>query len=346
MKRLIIILILLCLCAIPAKAMEFDAPDTPSAAEEYIPKKSQSFVQDLWYVIKIAISKIQPELIDALRNCISLLAVSILIGILDNIWSVKTKTINLVSTISISVLLISPAESLFHLGVSTVQQIVEYGKLLFPVLAAALSAQGGTTSSTALYCGTLIFMNILSSGVLAIAIPILYVYLCLCIADKGFGDGFLKGCCDFIKWLLTWSMKIIIFLFTAYLSLTGVISGAVDASAVKAAKMAMNGAVPILGGAMADASETVLVSAQLMKNTVGVNGLLVIFSLWISPFLTIGIHYLLLKITGAACSAFGSKQSVGILGDFACAMGFVLAMVGTVLLLLLVGVICFMKGAS
>ena len=83
-----------------------------------------------------------------------------------------------------------------------------------------------------------------------------------------------------------------------------------------------------------------------MKNAAGIYGILALLAILLRPFLKIGIHYLLLKATAAVCSVFGSKSTVGLIEDFSAAMGLLLAMTGSVCLLLLISTVCFMKGVG
>ena len=143
---------------------------------------------------------------------------------------------------------------------------------------------------------------------------------------------------------MTWSLKTILYIFTGYLSITGVIAGTADAAAVKAAKITISGVVPVVGGILADASEAVIVGAGVMKNAVGVYGLLAVAAILITPFLQIGAQYLLLKLTAALCGVFGVKEASDLIEDFSAAMGVLLGMTGTVSFLMLISTICFMRG--
>ena len=174
----------------------------------------------------------------------------------------------------------------------------------------------------------------------------LYIYLCLSVANSALGQEMLETLRRFVKWLMTWSLKLVLYTFTGYIGITGVVSGTADAAAIKATKLTISGVVPVVGGILSEASETILVSAGVMKSAAGIYGLLAILALWIGPFLEIGVQYLLLKMTSAVCGVFGVKHSAAIISDFSGAMGFLLAMTGTVCLLLLIGVVCFMKGTG
>ena len=76
----------------------------------------------------------------------------------------------------------------------------------------------------------------------------------------------------------------------------------------------------------------------------GVYGLLVLLAIVITPFLRIGIQYLLLKLTSAVCGLFCEKNTNALLDGFSAAMGLLLAMTGTVCLLLMISVMCFLRG--
>ena len=209
-----------------------------------------------------------------------------------------------------------------------------------------MAAQGSVTTSGALYAGTAVFDMVLTSGITKLLIPLLYIFLAFAVANSAMGEDVLKQLRDFAKWLISWGLKIILYIFTGYLGITGAVSGAADAAAVKAAKLTISGVIPVVGGIISDASETVLVSAGVVKNAAGVYGMLALFAVWIGPFIQIGVQYLLLKLTGVICSVFGSKEIVGLIHDFTAAMGLILAMTGTVCLMLLISTVCFLKGVA
>ena len=104
--------------------------------------------------------------------------------------------------------------------------------------------------------------------------------------------------------------------------------------------------MPVVGGIISDASESILIGAGLMKNAVGIYGLLAIAAVWIGPFLKVGIQYLLLKATAAVSTVIGGKDSAVLTRDFSAAMGFLLAMTGAICVMLLISIVCFMKGVA
>lgn len=346
MKRLIIGIIMVLFLIVPVSAMEFTAPAPPEGAMEYMPEEQETFAEGLWYIVKNAIFSLKPEIKQATGVCIALVGAVLIMSILDGFSKEYAGSIRLTGAVIIGLLLLESANTMIQLSAGTVVSLSEYGKLLLPVLTAAVAAQGGASTSVALYSGTVFFNSLLTSAISKVIVPAVYIFLCISIVSHAFKQDMLSKMKASIKGTITWAMKIVLYVFTGYISITGVISGAVDASALKATKLTISSMVPVIGGVLSDASETILVSATIMKNAAGVYGIFAILAICVGPFLQIGIQYLLLKLSCSVCNIFGYKPAVGLIEDFSTAMGLVLAMTGTVCMLLLISMVCFLKGMS
>lgn len=346
MKQIAVLMTLVILLAVPVSAREITAPAVPESGEELMPEKADTFGEGLWELCKDAVALIRPDLAEAAGICLSVIVSVLLVSIVQNFPGEKQDIADLVGTVVISVLLMQNANSLIHLGTQTITELSEYGKLLLPVMTSAMAAQGGITSSAALYAGTAVFDTVLSNLIKSLLVPMIYLYLAMAAANSAVGEDILKKLGQFIKWIMVWCLKIILYIFTGYIGITGVISGTTDAATLKAAKLTISGVVPVVGSILSDASEAVLVSAGVVKNAAGIYGILAILAVFIGPFLKIGCHYLLLKATEAVCGVFGSKRITELIGAFSTAMGLLLAMTGSVCLLLLISTVCFLKGVG
>ena len=346
MRFIVILLVMLTVVAFPVKALNMEAPAIPEAAENFMPREPQNLGEGIREILRAGIASARPDLIEAARVCIGIFVSVMLIALLKGFPGKTDRIMDLAGTVCLSTWMLSSSGALINLASETVVQISNYGRLLLPVMTAALAAQGGITSSSAIYAGTALFDSVLSSLISKILLPFVYIFLTLSTAGSAIGSDPLKKCRDWIKWLMTWMLKTILYIFTGYISITGVVSGTTDAAALKAAKLTISGVVPVVGGILSDASEAILVSAGTVKNAVGLYGLLAIGAIWIGPFMKIGIHYMLLRTTGILCSIFGSKHLSDLIQDFASAMGMLLGMTGAVCLMFLISLICFMKGVG
>lgn len=341
-----IVCLLLSLFLIPVNAIDLTAPEVPEQGRRFMPEETSDLGGGLAEILQRAMLKLRPDLKEAAGVCLGIIAAGIVVSLIRLAPSGTDRAADLAGTVAVSGMFLSAAGALVNLGAKTVAEVSNYGKLLLPVLTTALAAQGGVTTSSALYTGTALFDAILSSLVSKALVPMVYLYMAVSTANSALGDDFLKQIRDAIKWFMTWSLKTVLYIFTGYISITGVASGPTDAAALKAAKLTISGVVPVVGGILSDASEAVLVGAGAVKNSIGLYGLLAVIAIWIEPFLKIGAHYLLLRFTGAICSVFAGKGLSDLIQDFATAMGYLLAMTGSVCLMLLVSIVCFMRGAG
>lgn len=346
MKKMVMIALVCILFAQPVHAAEITAPTVPEHAAQFMPSEPENLGEGLLEVLRDALMYFQPDLKEAAAVCFGVLAIIMIMSLMKQLPGSVPKAVNLAGTVAIAGTLLSSANSMIQLAVQTVGEISEYGKLLLPVMTTALAAQGHVTSSTALYTGTAVFDYLLSNLISRALSPMVFLYLALAVAQSALGEETLKKFRDTMKGVMVWVLKTILYVFTGYISITGVVSGTTDASVLKAAKLTISGVVPVVGGILSDASEAVLVGAGTVKNAVGLYGLFAIMAIVLGPFLKIGAHYLLLKITAGISDIFGNKQAGDLIQDFSAAMGMLLAMTGAVSLMLMISMVCFMKGAA
>ncbi len=233
--------------------------------------------------------------------------------------------------------------TMIALGQATLNDITAFTNLLLPTMAAATAATGAVNASSALYVASVFFADVLMTGISRLLMPLVYCYVAMAAADAALGNQMLSQMGTMLRSLLVSGLKAILLVFTAYLSVTGIISGSADAATVRAAKLALSAAVPVVGSILSDASETVLVSASLIRSSVGVFGMLAVLAICIVPFLRIGIQYLMLKLTAAVGGVIGDSSLVKLTGAMASAMGMVLGMTGGCALMLLICCVCSMK---
>ena len=346
MRRILLTVLLLSMLILPVKALELPAPEAPEAAQEMLAENPDSFSEGLLSVIRKALPKIAPAFSESIKICAAMTGICLLLSLVDQLPGRSANVLHLCAALVLGTAMFSASKSLVALGTDTVEQISEYGKLLLPVLTAALTAEGGITAATALYTGTAFFNSLLSTAVSAVMIPTIYVYLCVSISAAAADAPLLEKMKELIKWLMTWFLKIILYVFTGYIGITGVVSGSTDAAALKATKLTISGTVPVVGNILADASEAVLVGAGVVKNAAGIYGLLAVLALWISPFIQMGTQYLLVKGTAGLCAMFSSKKVTQILFDFSTVLGLLAAMTGAVCLMQLISIVCFMRGVG
>ena len=346
MKKLCLLLLLIPFFLIRVQATDFEIPQVPSGVYEYMPQENESFAQGVLYILTTAIGKLAPDLAEGIRTGMLLLAATLATSVVSSFNGTAKRISELIAVMYSTVVLLSSTQSMIRLGIDTITEIDGYGKLLLPVMTASLAASGGVSSSAALYGGTAIFSAVLTSIIHKAFIPLLYTFIAICVANRALCDDVLNSFKQFLKWLMTWTLKLVLYLFTGFITITGVVSGSADAMSIKATKITVSGMIPVVGGIISDASEAILVGAGVMKSAAGVYGIFAFLAICIGPVLKITIHCIVLRITAALCGIFGLKGQIGIIDDFSQSMNLILAATGSVCLLLLISTVVFMKGVT
>lgn len=323
----------------------FTAPNVPESGKALMPNAS-TLSEGLSMILQDVIPLIRPDLYEASKVCLAVIAAVMITSVIQSFSKSQKEVCDIAGTASIAATLLLSANSMIRLGSDTVVEMTEYGKLLIPVMTAALAAQGAIGTSAALYTATMGIISLIGTAMSKLLLPMIYLFLALAIASGATGQDMLKQFRNMMKGGISWFLKTVLTIFTTYMGLTGIISGTTDNTAAKITKAAISSVVPVVGGILSDASESVLASAAMTKNAVGLYGLFAILAVFLNPFIKIGCHYLLLKATGAVCAIFGSKTMTELIGDFSTAMGLLLGITGSVCLLLLISTICFIRGVS
>ena len=258
----------------------------------------------------------------------------------------SVQPVTIAGILAVSGLSISPVSGMIRLGAETVQSLAAFSQLFLPVLGSAAIASGAVTGGPALYGITVVFADALLVFVTKLVLPLLYVLPALGAADCVTGNSMLKRFRELVSWAIRTGLKAVLYLFTGFLTVTQVISGTADAMTTKAAKLTLSGVVPVVGSIISDASETLLVSAGILKNSVGIYGMLAILSICLVPFTRIGVHYLVLKMTAAVSGTVAQDNLVTMIDVLAETLGLLLAMTGACALLFLISAVCSLKAVG
>lgn len=281
---------------------------------------------------------------ERLRGAVCILLVVLLCGAVDGFaqpaGEAGLRLLPVAGALSVTLLAAGSLESLIGMGSGVIESLTTFSKVLLPVLAAATAISGSVTTATVQQVTTVIFAGALLKLIQGLLLPMVYLYIGTVTAAACLPNERLGGIAEALRKCVTWALCGTLTAFTLYLSMVHIISGAADATAVKLAKAAVSGVVPVVGGIIAEATETVLAGAGLLKNTIGIFGTLAVLSACSWPFLHLGIQYLLYKLTSFLAGVVGSPELCKLINGLGSAFGLVLGMTGACALLLLISILC------
>lgn len=322
-----------------------------NAAQQYAPDFSWDEIPDinegLGDLIQVGSKSIGGIVKSALRSSVLLLAVVLFGGIAEGLFKTGTDSgrlsVPIVSSLAVSSVAVADTTTLIGLGRDMIGKIEVFTNALLPTMAAVTAASGSPAAAAAKQLAAMLFSNLLILSVNRLLLPLVYSYIAVFTAYAALGNSGLKRIAGTLKWIVTSVLTVLLIAYVGYLSVSGIIAGTTDAMTLKAAKFTMSSLVPVVGGILSDAAETVLVGAGMLKNTVGIFGMLVVLGMSFVPFLQLGIHYIAYKITATLSATITDSRTTALIDGIGSAFGLVLGMCGACALVLLIAMISAIK---
>lgn len=269
----------------------------------------------------------------AMRSLTKMLLIAVIVGALSGLRSAADSgtlpIINMAGALGMTGILLTDLRGMLSLCIETLDQTAVFSSAILPVMAGALTVSGAPATATATQGVTMLALDLLIRFITKVLVPAVCAYIAIITVNAALGNDILGGLASFVKWVTTGSLKLILTIFIAYLSISGAIGGSVDAVTLKAAKFAVSGSVPVVGGIISDAAESMLAGMSAVKNTVGILGMLGVAAICIAPFLQVGINYLLFKAGTAALSPICSPPLEKLMSGLGDSFGLMLGMLGT-----------------
>ena len=256
------------------------------------------------------------------------------------------RAVEIAGALSITALTMTDMAARIGMGREAIGRMDLFAQTLLPVMAVLTAATGGITAAAARQGATVLFSQLLIGAMDQLLIPLVYAYVAVSCAHAAVGSPGLAKLAGLMKGAVTFLLTAFLLAFVGYLTASGAIAGSVDASAVKAAKLAISRAIPVVGGILADASETVLAGVGVLRGSVGVAGLLVVLAICLTPFLRLALQYLVYKGTAALCALVAQPRLSQLIDAIGGAFGLVLGMTGASALVLLVSVVSAVSGVT
>lgn len=105
-----------------------------------------------------------------------------------------------------------------------------------------------------------------------------------------------------------WVIGIVLTLFTGFLSIQGISAGRFDSISIKATKFALKSYIPLIGSFVADGMDFIVLGSILVKNTIGLVAIFILFIMIISPIIKMVVYKLLLQLTSGVLEVSGADK--------------------------------------
>lgn len=239
---------------------------------------------------------------------VPMFALIIGIGIIASLLGqIKSKfneksTSDIIHFVCFCLIVIVMATSVKRLIESTTSTIVNMENtinMLFPIILTLMTGIGAVASVGVFQPVLAIMSNLISIVIFKAVIPIFIFSFVLNIIGHLSSNVKLDKFNSFLSSLFKWIIGITFTIFFAVISIQGISAGSFDSVSLRTAKFTISSYVPVMGGYLSQGMDLILASGVLIKNSIGLVGILIIISSILSPILEIIVFSLMLKAVSA-----------------------------------------------
>ena len=138
-------------------------------------------------------------------------------------------------------------------------------------------------------------------------------------------------------------LGIVLTIFVGVLSLEGSLTSSVDGITAKTAKAAVSNFIPVVGKILGDAVDTVIGCSNILKNAVGIVGVIVVIGICLLPIIKLAILTITYYITSAVIQPIADDKIVSLLSGMGDTFKVLLGMLIAVAVMLIIGITLVIK---
>ena len=224
------------------------------------------------------------------------------------------------------------------IGLNAIGDMVTFMQALLPILLTFLMAMGGITT-TAMFQPVIIgSVGIISTLTKDIIVPIIFFSAILSIINHMTDKIHISKLASLLKQVSIVLMGLTLKVFTGIITIQGVAASTTDGVAIRTAKFAVDKFIPIVGGFLTEAVDTIMGCSLLLKNGIGALGLIVLAFIVVMPLLKILSLILIYKIASAMIEPITDGQLSSCLNDMSNSLTMLFAAVLTVAIMFFIAV--------
>ena len=249
-----------------------------------------------------------------------------------------TKIVSFVQYVIIATMILDGFGEIISITKNTITDIVSFMKLLIPLLITLMLTTGEIAFSNIVQPILLLMMNIIGECIECIIIPLVMISIVLSIISNFSKEITVDKLSKFIKKTSIWILGIMLTVFVGTLSLEGTLGKSVDNLTAKTAKAVVSDFIPVFGKILGDTAETIIGCSKVLKNCVGIIGVIVIIGIVIVPVLKIAFLWISFKLTACFCEIVADEKIVKLVDQVSDCYQILLGILIAVSAMLIIGV--------
>lgn len=199
---------------------------------------------------------------------------------------------------------------------TAVVRMDEIMQALFPLLLTLLTAVGATSGAALFQPAIAAASGTMTTLVRQVSLPMALGVAVVTMLDHLSDKMRLKKLGGVLRSAATWTLGIAFTVFIGVTAMQGLTAGAADGVSIRAAKYAVDHFVPVVGGMFADTMDTLVGCSLLIKNALGVTGLMLLLTAGGLPMLRTLCAALMYRLCAALLQPVAQERVAGTLQGF------------------------------
>lgn len=187
---------------------------------------------------------------------------------------------------------------------------------LFPLLLTLLAAVGGTASAAFFQPAVVAAGGTMTSLIRHVTMPFTVGTAVLSILNHVSERLHVSRLASLFKQMANWTLGVSFTVFIGVTMVQGLSAAAVDGVSIRTAKYAIDNFVPIVGGMFADTVDTLVGCSLLIKNALGITGLVILVGICVAPMIQSLCAVFVYRLSAAILQPLAETAIVDCLYDF------------------------------
>lgn len=220
-----------------------------------------------------------------------------------------------------------------------VGSMVDFMYALLPMLSTLLTAVGAITTAAIFHPLLWALVGTIATVVQRLLLPLILLSTAFSLVAQFSSEFSFPKVGKLLRQGVITILGIIFIVFSGFMVVRGAIAPISDGISLRAAKYLTKTLIPIAGGMFADALEAVVGGSLLIKNAVGVFGLLMILFLVAAPLLKVWAMVLIYKAAGLLLEPLSDPRLVRAVGALEDSLTLVAIALGTVAIMFFLAIV-------
>lgn len=243
-----------------------------------------------------------------------------------------------VQYIMIVALVMTSFAEIINMVKNSIQNLVSFINLLIPILITLMVTTGSITSAGVLEPIILFMITIIGNFIVNVVVPIVLISTALGIISQISDKIQIDKLAKFFKSSTVWVLGVILTLFVGITSLEGSLSSSIDGVTAKTTKAAVSNFIPVVGKILGDAVDTVMGCSVILKNALGVVGVIIIIGICIVPILKLTTLTIMYYLGSALCQPIADGKVIKLLSHMGDTFKLLSAILCSVSVMLIIGI--------